>query len=190
MKPDDIVTLIFSGIVAISTVFYVLLTWKLAKETRLSREFFLESNIVAYLETTEAQIGHVRLIIKNIGKGLARNVKFMVTKDLDYENAISLSSIDIFNDGINFFPPEVEYKYILMCISDSKEKQNDNIIFKISYSDDIIKNREQWFTLNIREIKDQGKLTPPDTHIGMIAYRLGKIEKLLETSFKSRNVEP
>lgn len=41
--------LVFSATVSISTIIYVFLTAKLAKQTRLSREFFLESHIIAYI---------------------------------------------------------------------------------------------------------------------------------------------
>lgn len=177
---NETVTLIFSGIVALSTIAYVILTWKLARETRLSREFNLESHISAYLEVTETTPGIVMLIIKNIGKGIAKNVSFQVSKDIDYPESFSLSDISIFNDGITFFPPDYKFKFILTDIKGHKDRQNDSLTFKITYSDAIKKNRSQWFTLKFSEIKDQGKLTPPETYIGMISYRLEQIKKLLE----------
>ena len=181
---NEQVTLIFSGIVALSTIAYVILTDKLVRETRLSREFFLESHIIAYLVNSETTPDIVSLVIKNIGKGVAKNVKCKITKDIDYKNANPLSTVGIFNEGIKYFPPEHELKYILMSLADNPDKAKDSITFKIEYSDALKKKREQWFTLGFKEINGLGKLTPPETYIGMISYRLEKIQKLLEKSTK------
>ena len=181
---NEQVTLIFSGIVALSTIFYVILTGKLVRETRLSREFFLESHLIAFLVNSETSPDIVSLVIKNIGKGVARNVKCEVTKDIKYENANSLSSIGIFNEGIKYFPPDHQLKFILMSLADNSEKAKDHITFKIEYSDALKKNREHWYTLGFKEIGGLGKLTPPDTYVGMISYRLEKIQKIFEKKEK------
>lgn len=178
------VTLIFSGIVALSTIAYVVLTGKLVKQTRLSREFFLESHIIAFLVPSETSPHAVSLVIKNIGKGVATNVRCKVTKDIDYSNANPLSSVGIFNEGMKYFPPEYQLKYILMSIADNPDKAKDFITFKIEYSDRLNEHREQWFTLGFEEISGLGKLTPPETYIGMISYRLEKIEEILERKSK------
>lgn len=173
-------TLIFTGIVAISTVFYVVFTYKLVNETRLSREFFLESHIIAYLKNSETTPSLVSLIIKNIGKGLAKNVTFEVTKFIDYEYALPLSEIGIFSDGVKYFPPNHQFKYILIDMrADYTKLINDEIVFKVKYEDGVNKNRKQRFTLKFGEMAGLSKQTPPETYIGMISYRLEKIEKIL-----------
>ena len=69
-----------------------------------------------------------------------------------------------------------------MSLEDDERKINDYITFKIMYSDAIKNNRKQWFTLKFNELYGLGKLTPPDTHIGMIAYRLQQIQKKFDKS--------
>lgn len=180
----EIVTLIFSGLVTASTIAYVVLTGKLVRETRLSREFFLESNLIAFLVTSETSPNIVSLVIKNIGKGVATNVRCKIIKDINYPDANPLSSVGIFSEGMRYFPPEHQLKYILMSIAGNSEKAHDSITFKIEYSDALKNNREQWFTLRFEEISGLGKLTPPETYIGMISYRLEKIEKILDRKSK------
>lgn len=96
MGIEGVITLIFSGIVAISTITNVILTAKLTKQTRLSRESFLEAHLSAYLVNSQTQPSFISLIIKNIGNGVARNASFDINKDIDYENvANTLNSINL-----------------------------------------------------------------------------------------------
>ena len=44
----------------------------------------------------------------------------------------------------------------------------------------IKKNKIQKFKLEFMDIEGIGKLNPPESYIGMISYRLEKIEKILE----------
>ena len=87
-----IITLIFTALVAICTLIYAILTSRLVKETRLSREFHLESHIISYLANSETTPDCVSLIVKNIGNGIARNVKFDVIKYIDYPNCMHISN--------------------------------------------------------------------------------------------------
>ena len=182
---NEIVTLIFSGVVAISTIAYVVLTGKLVKETKLSREFFLDSQIIAYIVNFEASPSIVSLVIKNIGKGVAKNVRFQIIKDIEYRNSNSLNKIGIFNDGIKVFPPNHQYKFILMSLTGDPKKIEDNIAFTIEYDDALNKKNKETFDLRFMEIEGLSNLTPPGTYIGRISYRLEKIEKILEKYLKN-----
>lgn len=174
------VTLIFSGVVTASTVVYVILTSNLVKETRKSREFFLEANIVAYLSNSENDPSRVYLNIKNIGKGVARDVSFKITKDIDYPNSFRLNEFGIFKRGMRFLPPDYKLRYFLLDIRNDNEKQEDSISFNVIYKDSLNKVYNHSFTLCFNEIEGMSASTPPDSYIGMISYRLEKIEKILK----------
>ena len=71
-----VLSLIFSGVVTISTVVYAILTAKLVSETRKIREVQTEPKIQITLKPFEFAISCIRLHIKNIGFGLAKNIIF------------------------------------------------------------------------------------------------------------------
>ncbi len=185
MENKEIITLIFTGIVAICTAIYSYLTYKLVKETKLSREFHLEAHIIAYLTNAETSPDIVSLVIKNIGNGIAKNLRFKIIRDINYSSINQLKEIGLFNKNLDFFPPDYQNKYILMSLEDQyDEKTNDYIEFDLIYDDAIKKDRHQNFKLYFKDIKGLVKLTPPETYIGMISYRLEKIEKILDKKLK------
>ncbi len=183
MGTSEILTLFFSGIVAISTVTYAVFTYKLTKQTRLSREFQIEAHIVAYLANLETDPTAIRLIIKNVGKGVAKNVKFEIKKDIEYESGYfqKLENLGIFQEGIKYLPSNKEFNFSLTNFTENSEiKLNDFIEFNVMYSDYIKVSRKQFFRLPFKELNGLSKRTPPETYIGMISYRLEKIERILE----------
>lgn len=180
-----IVALVFSGIVAISTIVYSYLTNRLVKETKLSREFHLEAHMIAYLVNSETAPDLVSLIVKNIGNGIAKNLRFKVIRDINYPNCNRLSDIGIFNKELDFFPPNYENKYFLLSLSENyEEKSRDFIEIEVTYDDAIMNNKQYFLKLEFKDIMGIGKLTPPETYVGMISYRLEKIEKILEKKMK------
>jgi len=91
-----------------------MLTNKLAKETRLSREFFLESKILVSLEVGEAAPSYVYLTIKNLGKGVAKNVRFIIEDQFEHLNAVPLSKRNVLTQGMDFIPPDYKISLFLM----------------------------------------------------------------------------
>ena len=178
---EGVITLLFSGIVAYSTFKYTRLTKSLVNETRQSRAFFLESHIAAYLVNSETQPGIISLVIKNIGKGIARNISFEVINDINYSKAANtLSTISIFNNGVSYFPPDKKFKFILFDVTGDDNKLKDKISFVVRYSDSVQENRVARFELFFSEISNLGKVTPSDTFIGQIAEELKKIRETVE----------
>jgi hypothetical protein len=187
MDDNDMTLLavIFSGVVAISTIIYAYLTNRLVRETKLSRQFHLEAFIIAYLVNSETSPDIVSLVVKNIGNGVARNIKFRIIKDIQYPEGNPLSEIGIFSKSLDFFPPNYENNYILLSISEGHlEKMKDYVEFEITYDDAVSKGKRQNFKLEFKDILGLGKITPPGSYIGMISYRLEKIEKILTEKMK------
>lgn len=58
-----------------ATVVLAFLTWALWKEAKKSREQELEPNIVVSIEPASISTFHAMLVIENVGKGVAYNVK-------------------------------------------------------------------------------------------------------------------
>ena len=174
-------TIIFTGVVAVSTVVYVILTGTLVYETRKMRKNQVDPYIVAYLDIAETSASIVYLKTKNIGLGVALNVKFKIIKELEYDNNEKLSDFSYFLDGVKYFPPNHEDKHLLVTFgTDNDAKSTDSIIFEVEYESILNEKKKNRCELNLREIVGKGNLIPPETHIGNISYRLEKIQKLLE----------
>ncbi len=187
----ECLTVIFTGVVAVSTVVYVILTWTLVSETRRMRKNQVGPYIVAYLDISETQASIVYLKTKNVGLGVALNVNFKIIKELEYDDARKLSDYSYFKDGVKYFPPGHEDKHLLVSFgTDNESKAADSIIFQVEYESILNEKKSNLYELNLKEIIGKGNLIPPDTHLGNISYRLGKIQKLIEKQFKNEGDKP
>ena len=83
-------TVLFTAVVAISTVAYAILTWSFVSETKRMREVQTEPKIEITLKPLDFAINIVRLHIRNIGLGPARNVKFTSSVSSGGEEAENL----------------------------------------------------------------------------------------------------
>jgi hypothetical protein len=179
MERFEIITLIFSGVVAISTIVYVVYTIKLTKETRLSREFFLDSHIITYLTIQETNDHFVDLKIKTIGKGVARNVKLTLLNkfDADFPNSEGFLNKGLFSSGLTYFPPDYEITYLIAL---KRSNEHRTLEIKIEYSDALSKNKIEYTTLKFAELEGIGKMNPPRTFEATISYELSKLNEILK----------
>lgn len=86
METSEIVTLVFSGIVTLSTVVYAFLTWKLVSETQLLRKAQTGPHIGVYLRPSDAWVNIFDLVIENHGNGPAYNIKWDAGPDLEAQS--------------------------------------------------------------------------------------------------------
>lgn len=178
---SDYFTLLFSLVVTVSTVLYVIYTYRLVIETRLMRKMQVAPQIIAYLSSTETHSKIIYLQTKNIGQGVALNVRFKIIKEFQH-GFRKLSGYSYFTDGVNYFPPGKQDKHLIMTFGDEHddERRNDSIILDVEYESVLKEKKVDRFELRIQEIVGEGNLNPPGTYIGMISYRLEKIEKIFD----------
>jgi len=180
---SEIFTLIFSGTVAISTVFYVILTRKLVHETRETRKFYETPFLVASLDFAENGRNVIQLKIKNIGLGYAQNISFRVYKDYEWVDNQPLAKRGAFKNGIQSFPPNYELIYTIYIGQYGNENpltENDFVEFDILYHNIHQKLYSNRFKLKFNEITGQGYSTPPLNNENAKVYYLGEINKQLE----------
>jgi hypothetical protein len=171
----------FTAAVSISTVVYAFLTWTLVRETSKMRKNQVEPYIIAYLDITEIHAKLAYIKTKNIGQGVALNVKFKIIKELNCPGSRKLSDYPYFRDGVKYFPPDHLDKHLLVSFETTEESEaNDSVIFEVEYETILHEKRKNKYELNLLELVGKGNLRPPDTHLGNIGYRLEKIEKLIE----------
>lgn len=184
MDLNQTLTLVFSGIVAISTIVYAYLTAKLVKETREMRLLQITPDVQVYLEKADTNPHFVYCIIENFGYGKASDVKFTIIKDFKYyENErLGLSKMGSFKHGLSSFYPKKRYKYYLTDLLTNFENKIENSIeIGVTYKDIHKQKYKRNFVLRIDEILGSGMMqNPPDSFIGKISYELKEINKTIK----------
>ncbi len=143
LKPNG--DLLFSGIVAISTIVYAILTWQLVSETRIMRKVQTEPSLHMFIQPRDEHNEITDMFIQNTGMGVARNIKFEVLSDfLYYRNSSSkdywLKDIHLLKNGLEALAPN----QIIRVFSTSYmnvDKLNSKTYFEIAveyknYKDD------------------------------------------------------
>jgi hypothetical protein len=125
---SNTLTLVFSGIVAISTGVYAILTWRLTSETRKMREAQTTPNV---LVTVEQERGTLILIVRNVGLAPAYNVVFRIYPDLEIVRGSYLSTVGFIKNGLSVLAPGQNIKTLLLYKGSEEFKEQINTVLNI-----------------------------------------------------------
>lgn len=182
---ENLLQIIFSGVVATSTVVYAVLTWKLVKETELIRKFQIKPDVRIYFERGEANNNLLFIVVENQGFGTALNVKFQVLKNLESypRDYFDIDGKGVFKHGIVSFYPNQKHRYYILAVESSNYNEviEESLIIKTTYQDITRKKFECQFNLPVKETIGIGSSIPPDNYLGRIPFYLGRIDKSLKT---------
>ncbi|MGD0711917.1 MAG: hypothetical protein ABR968_12145 [Bacteroidales bacterium] len=153
LTSKDKYELLFSCIVAISTVAYVVLTWSLVKETRKQRKVLTEPKIHVGLDIHPRAKNIIELYVENIGHGVAYNVQFKFLNDFIFgEHKKKLSELGIFKSGIKVFAPNKYFRtYVTSLLEDTERKLKNPIEIEITYDTNSKKGLNEIFILDFSE---------------------------------------
>lgn len=118
MNITDALLVVFSGAVALSTVIYAFLTWRLVAETRRMREAQTEPRVSLQLELND-RVGHggLQLAIRNEGLGPAQDIRFKFSGDPNYfaNRSINkpITELPIIRDGMSYLAPGSNFTFVL-----------------------------------------------------------------------------
>lgn len=169
-----------NSIVAFTGVMTSILTFFIIKESRLMRKFYSTPEISVFLKFAEASPTLLFIYIENMGMGTAHNVEFKLLEDFKYyeRDVDKLSSKGVFKNSLQHFYPKQRFKYLIDSLQDRTDDElKDPIVVSVTYSDDYGKLYERLFSLNIELYGGGGMITPGDTHLRVISYRLEQIQK-------------
>jgi len=173
-------TVAFTAIVTLSTLVYAVLTAVLVTETKKMRKVQTEPLIEIAIEPLEEAINIIRLRIKNIGLGPARNVSFKSNVLNGGEGAQKLLSeftdANFFKTGLNYLGPnqQVHSKYTQMT-ENFEQKIKSVLQFKIEYESVTGKPYDETVVIDLSEMKGMSQLGIPNLY--SIAKSLEKIQK-------------
>ncbi|MGB4263292.1 MAG: hypothetical protein WBJ29_07140 [Fervidobacterium sp.] len=175
MSLSDIISLVFSGVVAISTVVYAVLTYQLTSETRKMREAQTEPKISISIQHREEYIKLLDMIVENIGQGPAYGVKFEVDPDFEIVKGYFLSQLGFVKNGVAYFAPKQKIEFFLTNIAEGfNDKVNIEIKIKVTYSSKAGKRYEDEYIISFKELAGLISLESPKSKI---AYALERSER-------------
>lgn len=177
---QDLATLIFSAVVALSTVVYAVLTALLVIETRQMRRAQTEPKIVSYFEPREEFMNFGHLYFQNIGAGPAFNVSFEFKAKPEDEGSKFLiedfSKPQFIKTGIDYIgsSQKIQSNYTQFTEHyEVKIKAVFTVIIKYKSST----NREysDSYIIDMSQFKGAGSLGTP--HMYSIAQSLQKLQE-------------
>ncbi|MCK5260785.1 MAG: hypothetical protein KAJ44_01220 [Thermoplasmatales archaeon] len=166
-------TVIFSGLVAIATIVYAILTWKIVSLTKMMRE----PKVIVDFQPREEWINFLDIIIQNIGETSAYDIKFKIDPDFEYMKGKFLSELN-YMKGINYLPPKKTIRsFITSMAVDTKNKQKPFEI-EVSYITEGGKPKKETFRFDFSQLLDLSQLG--ESPIYKISDNLETISKAIE----------
>jgi len=132
-----------SLITAAATVAIAILTCKLAAENRKLRKAGTEPKVIAYLSPSSTGSGAINFVLANVGRGLARDIKFHFEYE---EDDFRDHDVKIYNDDqrapLSYLPQDekieslfgIGYKLVKGC-KNGKEKPLKHFKVRVTYKD-------------------------------------------------------
>lgn len=188
-------TVIFTGVVTISTVVYAFLTAKLVSETRKMRQVQTEPKIVVTTKPREEWINLIHMFVKNIGQGPAFDITFKITSESggDGANTIIKDFIksEFINTGLKYLGPNHE---LASGWTQMTEKFDDKIetvlVIDVSYKSSTGELYSDTYRLDFSEYKGRTQANTP--YLYNISQNIEKIQKdfhHITTGFRRLNVD-
>lgn len=187
-----ILTLVFSFIVAVSTVFYAILTCGLAHETKRMRKIHTEPLIDVTYNPKESHFGIIDLRIKNIGLGPAYNISFEI-KPLNSQPSCmelvdKLKKKNFFITGINYLSPEQNLTtFLASTYEDFENKMKVKIQIKVTYKSIDKKTYKNNYIIDLSELNGLERVGVPDLH--KIAQSVERLQKDIGRVISSSRVQ-
>jgi len=185
----DIANLGLTLILAVATVLLAVYTYRLVEESRKARKSQLQPIVSLHIEQAETDPTLLFIIFRNIGLGIAYNLKFEIIKDLAYfeTQATPIGQRGLFKEGMMFCPPGYSKKYFLMETRiEHERKLKEELVVNATFENAFEEKFKTPFHLKLSEQKMVSSISPADTYTGRIAESLDEIKKLLDKTIPNR----
>jgi len=150
---------IFSAVVAIATVVYAILTWRLVSETRKMREAQTEPKVSVTIQPREEWIKLIDMVIQNIGLGPAYNIKFEINPDFEYMKGKFLSELGFMKNGLKYLAPNQKLQFFLTSmIENFEEKTKKPFEIRVTYQNNIGKTYKDVYMIDFSQLMGLSQL--------------------------------
>ena len=172
--------LLFSATVALSTVVYAVLTWKLVAETRSMRKAQTAPKVAVYYESRDDWMSLLNIVIRNVGMGPAYDIKLSLEPSSDSPGAhllmTELAARNVFNTGIRFLAPGQQYlSYFTNIAEAAEEKLGARLRVTVQYRTAAGEQQTDQYVLDFAELR--GILEVGEPPLTVIARSLDKVAK-------------
>lgn len=131
----------FSAVVAIATIVYAILTWKLVSETTKMREAQTEPKVSVTIHPREEWINFIDMVIQNIGLGPAYDIKFKINPDFEYAKGRFLSELGFMKNGLRYLAPNQKLQFFLTSMIENFEEKTKKLFeIRVTYQNSVVKN--------------------------------------------------
>ena len=124
IERGELFSIAFSGIVALSTVVYAVLTWRLVTETRMLRKVQTEPRVTIGVEEDHTGRHGYELTIRNEGQGVAKNVRFEFDGDSSFFRSAWLGNappeipeLPLIKNGLENLEPRHVHRFFLGTVT-------------------------------------------------------------------------
>jgi hypothetical protein len=176
--------LVFSLVVTISTVTYVILTRSLVQETKEMRKAGTDPEIAIYIQQQERWINLLDMVIRNLGNGPAYDISFQVNEKEPLHTDHNLSKILALKRGMRYLAPENEFRfYFGSAIDLLKDPIIGPIEITVTYYNRSRVKRKECFTVDITDF--QGTMAVGKPPLFEMAEKLNRISTDLHNAIGS-----
>ena len=196
MELGEILIIGFTGAVAVSTVAYAVLTWRLVSETSRLREAQTEPRVSVRVELAE-NMGHgaMELIVRNEGQGPAQNIRFSFEGDPTYftESGLGqpIDEVSAIKNGLPYLGPSQQFRILLgWLFGDAFHRANkEPWTFHIEFENVAGNSRRDTYTLDFSQfagliVGDGPPLVRIEKHLEKLQRDVGH----LSTGFRKLQV--
>ena len=147
-----VITLFFTAVVAIATVFYVRLTSNLVNETIELRKAQTQPQLSVSILPRDPEVWIVDMIIENVGNGAAYNIQINPSSNFEMRENREFINIGFIKNDYKYFAPHQRLKFFFTNLVDKKEeKENVKFDIKVKYEDHSGKVYETIYKINLAE---------------------------------------
>ena len=159
-------TVIFTGIVTLSTVVYALLTGVLVKETRKMRHAQTEPRIDVIHRPRDEWIALIDVAVKNIGLGPAYDVQFDIFPLTGGETAeklvAELKEKNFLHNGLKYLSPGQEIaSFFTNANEDFDAKMKSQVLINVSYRSATGTKYNNEYLIDLSELKGMQRIGEP-----------------------------
>jgi hypothetical protein len=162
-KNAGALNVLFALVVAGSTVFYVILTNSLVKETKKLREAQTQPKLSVTIKQREECASLIDLVIENIGAGPAYRIQFNVKSQFKADRGKLLSDLNLFRNGLSYLAPRQSVQFFLTSLFENfKEKIANPLILDVTYLDAANNKHTDSFQIDFSWLEGLIYLSEPD----------------------------
>jgi hypothetical protein len=177
---QELATLIFSAVVALSTVVYAVLTALLVSETRQMRRAQTEPKLVAFIEPREEFVNFGHLYIENVGAGPAFDVSFdLIAKEEDEGAKLLVNDFTksrFFSTGVDYVGASQKLRSRYTSFTEEYEKKIQAVLtVRLSYRSSTRTQYTDTYSIDLSQFEGAGGLGTPSLY--SIAQSLKKLQE-------------